>query len=48
MVDGAYFAQLKDMLTMTCPNPSGQINIAGENLKKIMTNLGFEFLVMSE
>ena len=33
MVDGANFAQLKDMLTIAYPNPSGQINIAGDNLK---------------
>ena len=36
------------MLTITCPDPSGNINISGDNLRRIITTMGFEFMIMVE
>ena len=48
MVEGANFQQLKEMLTIVYPDPNGNINIQGDNLKKLMTQMGFEFVVSEE
>ena len=48
MVQSANIQQIKDMLTICCPDPNGNINIQGENLKRIMTMMGFEFLIMMD
>ena len=52
MVDGAFVAQLKDMLTIVFPNPDGKVNIgaAGQNdsLKRVLKLMGFEFLTMKD
>ena len=36
------------MLTIVCPDPAGNINISNENLRKIMTSMGFEFMVSGD
>ena len=52
MVDGANVAQIRDMLTIVSPDPNGNIDISvkgtTDNLKRIMTQMGFEFLVTNE
>ena len=48
MVQSANIQQIRDMLTICCPDPHGNINIQGENLKRIMTMMGFEFLIMMD
>ena len=48
MVESANIARLKEMLTLLCPNPAGTIDIAGDKLKKIMINMGFEYLVITD
>ena len=52
MVDGPNVQQIKDMLTICHPDPSGNINIAAQgqndNLVRIMTLMGFEFLVFMD
>ena len=36
------------MLTIVCPDPTGNISITNDNLKRIMTSMGFEFMVCGE
>ena len=48
MAEGPNFIQLKEMLTIVYPEPSGNINISGDNLKRIMTLMGFEFMIQGD
>ena len=48
MVESANQKRLKEMLTLLCPNPNGSINIAGDQLKRLMVDMGFEFMVMND
>ena len=52
MVDGPNVEQLKEMLTIVCPDPNGNIDIGMrgpvDNLKRILVLMGFEFMTLVE
>ena len=48
MVESQNIIRLKEMLTLVCPNPDGTIGIAGDKLKRVMIDMGFEFMVMND
>ena len=48
MVESTSVVRLKEMLTLVSPNPNMTVNIAGDNLKKVMISMGFEFMVVSD
>ena len=48
MVESTSVVRLKEMLTLVSPNPNMTVNIAGDNLKKVMIAMGFEFMVVSD
>lgn len=49
MAESGHMQMLREMLTLCCPNPSGKIDITRDDvLKRLMTNMGFEFLVNTD
>eukprot|EP00354_Favella_ehrenbergii_P008189 CAMPEP_0170466374 /NCGR_PEP_ID=MMETSP0123-20130129/10361_1 /TAXON_ID=182087 /ORGANISM="Favella ehrenbergii, Strain Fehren 1" /LENGTH=153 /DNA_ID=CAMNT_0010732493 /DNA_START=12 /DNA_END=473 /DNA_ORIENTATION=+ len=48
MAESANIVRLREMLTFVSPNPAGTVSVAGDNLKKVMVAMGFEFMVVND